>query len=87
MKCFVFIAGPEDVQWEQFKPIVTHQIGIIVVVIIGLLFAILMPLCGIILCCCRCCCVSKRPRTEKHRDGCRRLLLGSVLAGITIILL
>ncbi|XP_049853354.1 prominin-like protein isoform X7 [Schistocerca gregaria] len=73
--------------WAHLQPLLSFHAGTLAVVSVGLLFALVMPLAGLILCCCRCCRSSRRPRTEKHRDGCRRLLYGTLLAAVATIIL
>lgn len=73
--------------WEHLQPLLSYHAGTLAVIGVGLLFALVMPLAGLILCCCRCCRSSRRPRTEKHRDGCKRLLYGTLLAAVATIIL
>ncbi|TGZ59480.1 hypothetical protein CRM22_009047 [Opisthorchis felineus] len=63
------------VPFRTIEPVVTSYVGFGVCVVIGLLFAILMPLIGLIFCCARCCgrCGGRVHQMDAKKDPCRRV--------------
>lgn len=61
---------------------------IVAVIIVGLVFAIVMPIAGLLFCCCRCggkC--GARTKLEKQSDPCKRITIAILLSAVAVIIL
>ncbi|CAH8567584.1 unnamed protein product [Schistosoma turkestanicum] len=62
--------------YRSIEPVVTTYFGYGICLVIGFLFAILMPIVGIIFCCARCCgkCGGRVQFVDSKHDPCRRVV-------------
>lgn len=79
---------------DSWKEWVLYIVGFAVCVVVGVLFVIVMPICGCCYCCCRnyccCCCFKscrKKPRQEKPSSKCRRVCYGTTVFVMSSFLL
>ncbi|OXB75506.1 UNVERIFIED_CONTAM: hypothetical protein H355_016567 [Colinus virginianus] len=74
---------------EQKKELLHYELGFLVCVAIGLLFAVLVPLVGCCFCCCRCCgrCGGRMSQKQSRRMLSRRRVLYSAVLLLSALLL
>ena len=86
----------EDDFLNDWQSWIFYLIGFIICIVVGLLFCILMPLCGCCALCCGCCkkcfglcckCCRRKPGVEGKRDKCKSIVCGSLLFVTTAMLL
>uniref|UniRef100_A0A8C9G6S7 Prominin-1-A-like n=1 Tax=Pavo cristatus TaxID=9049 RepID=A0A8C9G6S7_PAVCR len=79
----------EVVTEEQKEELLRYELGFLVCVAIGLLFAVLVPLAGCCFCCCRCCgrCGGRMSQKQgRQMRSRRRVLYGAVLLVSALLL-
>jgi len=75
-----------EANWDV---LLTHYIGLVALVVLGVLTVVVMPIAGLIFACCRCAgrCGGEEPPYDKKRDPCKRAALGTLLVVVTVILM
>lgn len=75
-----------EANWDV---LLTHYIGLVALVFLGVLIAVVMPLAGLVFACCRCAgrCGAQEPHYDKKRDPCKRVTLGTLLATLVVVIL
>ncbi|KAF7257893.1 hypothetical protein EG68_04937 [Paragonimus skrjabini miyazakii] len=70
----VMSSSDSRVSFRSVEPIVVSYVGFGICVVLGLLFAILMPLAGLVFCCARCCgkCGGRVQLMDSKKDPCKR---------------
>ncbi|XP_030001156.1 prominin-1-A isoform X4 [Sphaeramia orbicularis] len=65
-----------------------YEIGFLVCAVLGLLFAVLMPIIGLFFCMCRCCdnCGGEMHQRQRKNADCRRGLLGTLLFSTSLVI-
>ncbi|XP_042719036.1 prominin-1-A-like [Lagopus leucura] len=74
---------------EQKKELLRYELGFLVCIAIGLLFAVAVPLAGCCFCCCRCCgrCGGRMSQKQSGRMRSRRRVLYSAVLLVSALLL
>ncbi|XP_069557809.1 prominin-1-A isoform X6 [Brachyistius frenatus] len=65
-----------------------YEIGFLVCATVGLLFAVLIPIVGLLFCMCRCCdnCGGEMHQRQRKNADCRRGLLGTLLFSTSLVI-
>ncbi|XP_047209539.1 prominin-1-A isoform X6 [Girardinichthys multiradiatus] len=65
-----------------------YEIGFLICAAVGLLFAILVPIVGLLFCMCRCCdnCGGEMHQRQRKNADCRRGLLGTLLFSTSLVI-
>ncbi|CAN9514597.1 unnamed protein product [Ophioblennius macclurei] len=72
----------------EYQKAIYYEIGFLVCAVVGLLFAVLMPVVGLFFCMCRCCdnCGGEMHQRQRKNADCRRGLLGTLLFSTSLVM-
>ncbi|KAK5604064.1 Prominin-1-A [Crenichthys baileyi] len=72
----------------EYQKAIYYEIGFLICAAVGLLFAILMPIVGLLFCMCRCCdnCGGEMHQRQRKNADCRRGLLGTLLFSTSLVI-
>ncbi|KAI4886972.1 hypothetical protein NFI96_001948 [Prochilodus magdalenae] len=73
---------------SEYQKVIYYEIGFVVCAALGLLFAVLLPLVGLLFCMCRCCdnCGGEMHQRQRKNADCQRGLLTTLLLTTTFII-
>ncbi|XP_047209545.1 prominin-1-A isoform X11 [Girardinichthys multiradiatus] len=72
----------------EYQKAIYYEIGFLICAAVGLLFAILVPIVGLLFCMCRCCdnCGGEMHQRQRKNADCRRGLLGTLLFSTSLVI-
>ncbi|XP_069557814.1 prominin-1-A isoform X10 [Brachyistius frenatus] len=72
----------------EYQKAIYYEIGFLVCATVGLLFAVLIPIVGLLFCMCRCCdnCGGEMHQRQRKNADCRRGLLGTLLFSTSLVI-
>lgn len=72
----------------EYQKAIYYEIGFLVCAVVGLLFAVLLPIVGFFFCMCRCCdnCGGEMHQRQRKNADCRRGLLGTLLFSTSLVM-
>ncbi|TNN47948.1 putative N-acetylated-alpha-linked acidic dipeptidase [Liparis tanakae] len=72
----------------EYQKAIYYEIGFLVCAAVGVLFAVLVPMIGVLFCMCRCCdnCGGEMHQRQRKNADCRRGLLGTLLFSTSLVI-
>ncbi|XP_056137385.1 prominin-1-A [Lampris incognitus] len=72
---------------NEYQKAIYYEIGFVVCAVLGLLFAVLLPVVGLFFCMCRCCdnCGGEMHQRQRKNADCQRGLLGTLLFATSLL--